>query len=321
MEKGKRVKNMGGYVATIGMFDGVHQGHQFVLQHVVQQAQERGLQSLCITFDHSPRQEQVLTPLDEKLRLIRQTGIGHIEVLAFTPELKSLTARQFMEQVLKEHLHVCVLLTGYDNRFGYNRKEGFDDYVRYGHELGIEVIALPPLPQHPSNTQHPSPITQVSSSVIRQLLTEGQVEEAAACMGHSYTITGHVTHGEHVGTGMGYPTANLVADDPSQLIPASGVYAVYVFPNTQRPSPDTQPSPNTQCPLPYKGMMNIGTRPTFGKHPQTLEVHLLHYHGDLYDQQLSVSFVSRLREERRFENAETLKEQIKQDAIKAEQVL
>ena len=312
---------MGGYVATIGMFDGVHQGHQFVLHHVVQQAQERGLQSLCITFDHSPRQEQVLTPLDEKLRLIRQTGIGHIEVLAFTPELKSLTARQFMEQVLKEHLHVCVLLTGYDNRFGYNRKEGFDDYVRYGHELGIEVIALPPLPQHPSNTQHPSPITQVSSSVIRQLLTEGQVEEAAACMGHSYTITGHVTHGEHMGTGMGYPTANLVADDPSQLIPASGVYAVYVFPNTQRPSPDTQPSPNTQCPLPYKGMMNIGTRPTFGKHPQTLEVHLLHYHGDLYDQQLSVSFVSRLREERRFENAETLKEQIKQDAIKAEQVL
>lgn len=289
-------------VATIGMFDGVHQGHQFVLQHVVQQARERGLQSLCITFDHSPRQEQVLTPLDEKLRLIRQTGIDHIQVLAFTPELKSLTAREFMEQVLKAQLHVSVLLTGYDNRFGHNRKEGFDDYVRYGHELGIEVVALPPL------TQHPSSITQVSSSAIRQLLTEGQVEEAAVCMGHHYTITGHVTHGEHVGTGMGYPTANLVADDPSQLIPASGVYAVYV-------------SPAPHHPLPYKGMMNIGTRPTFGEHPQTLEVHLLHYQGDLYDQQLSVSFVSRLREERRFDNTETLKEQIKQDAIKAEQVL
>ena len=302
-------------IVTVGMFDGVHQGHQFVLQHVVQQAQERGLQSLCITFDHSPRQEQVLTPLDEKLRLIRQTGIGHIEVLAFTPELKSLTARQFMEQVLKEQLHVRVLLTGYDNRFGYNREEGFDDYVRYGHELGIEVIALPSLPQHPSNTQHPSFITQVSSSVIRQLLTEGQVEEAAACMGHCYTITGYVTHGEHVGTGMGYPTANLVADDPSQLIPASGVYAVYVSPNIQNPTTITQHSSS------YKGMMNIGTRPTFGEHPQTLEVHLLHYQGDLYDQRLSVSFVSRLREERRFENAEILKEQIKQDAIQAEQVL
>lgn len=300
---------MGGYVATIGMFDGVHQGHQFVLQHVVQQARERGLQSLCITFDHSPRQEQVLTPLDEKLRLIRQTGIDHIKVLAFTPELKSLTARQFMEQVLKAQLHVSVLLTGYDNRFGHNREEGFNDYVRYGHELGIEVIALPPL------TQQSSPNTQVSSSVIRQLLTEGQVEEAAACMGHCYTITGYVTHGEHVGTGMGYPTANLVADDPSQLIPASGVYAVYVSPNIQHPTTITQ------HPLPYKGMMNIGTRPTFGEHPQTLEVHLLHYQGDLYDQRLSVSFVSRLREERRFENAEILKEQIKQDAIQAEQVL
>ena len=292
---------MKGFVATIGMFDGVHQGHQFVLRHVVQQAQERGLQSLCITFDHSPRQEQVLTPLDEKLRLIRQTGIDHIEVLAFTPELKSLTARQFMTQVLKEQLGVSLLLTGYDNRFGHNREEGFDDYVRYGRELGIEVRSLPPAPSEGEGEA-------VSSSLIRQLLTNGNVEEAAVCMGHRYTITGRVTHGEHVGTGMGYPTANLVPDDPCQLIPASGVYAVYVSPNTQHPSP-------------YKGMMNIGTRPTFGAHPQTLEVHLLHYQGDLYDQQLSVSFVSRLREERRFDNAETLKEQIRQDAIQVEKVL
>ena len=299
---------MKGFVATIGMFDGVHQGHQFVLRHVVQQAQERGMQSLCITFDHSPRQEQVLTPLDEKLRLIRQTGIDHIEVLAFTPELKSLTARQFMTQVLKEQLGVSLLLTGYDNRFGHNREEGFDDYVRYGQKLGIEVRSLPPAPSEGEGEA-------VSSSLIRQLLTNGNVEEAAVCMGHRYTITGRVTHGEHVGTGMGYPTANLVPDDPCQLIPASGVYAVYVSPNTQHPSP------NTQHPSPYKGMMNIGTRPTFGAHPQTLEVHLLHYQGDLYDQQLSVSFVSRLREERRFDNAETLKEQIRQDAIQVEKVL
>ena len=284
---------MEGYVATIGMFDGVHLGHQFVLRQVVEKAHTLGLQSLCITFDHSPRQEQVLTPLDEKLRLIRQTGIDHIETLAFTPELKSLTAKQFMTQVLKDQLSVSVLLTGYDNRFGHNREEGFDDYVRYGRELGIEVTALPPLTGWEN--------TQVSSSGIRQLLTDGHVEEAAECMGHRYTITGRVTHGEHVGTGMGYPTANLVPDDPCQLIPAPGVYAVLVSP--------------------YKGIMNIGTRPTFGEHPQTLEVHLLHYHGDLYDQQLNVSFVSRLREERRFDNAETLKEQIRQDALLAEKIL
>jgi riboflavin kinase/FMN adenylyltransferase len=305
---------MEGYVATIGMFDGVHLGHQFVLRHVVERAHTMGLQSLCITFDHSPHREQILTPLDEKLRLIRQTGIDRIETLAFTPELKALTAKQFMTQVLRNQLGVSVLLTGYDNRFGHNREEGFDDYVRYGQELGIDVESLPPLAQHPSpNTHHPSPITQhpspnICSSYIRQLLQAGNVSEATACLGRHFTITGRVVHGEHIGTSLGYPTANLLPDDPRQLIPAAGVYAVLV-------------SPNTHHPTPFKGMMNIGTRPTFGQHPQTLEVHLLHYQGDLYDQRLSVSFVSRIREERRFDNAETLKEQIKQDAIQAEQAI
>ena len=305
---------MEGYVATIGMFDGVHLGHQFVLRHVVERAHTMGLQSLCITFDHSPHREQILTPLDEKLRLIRQTGIDRIETLAFTPELKALTAKQFMTQVLRNQLGVSVLLTGYDNRFGHNREEGFDDYVRYGQELGIDVESLPPLAQHPSpNTHHPSPITQhpspnICSSYIRQLLQAGNVSEATACLGRHFTITGRVVHGEHIGTSLGYPTANLLPDDPRQLIPAAGVYAVLV-------------SPNTHHPTPFKGMMNIGTRPTFGQHPQTLEVHLLHYQGDLYDQLLSVSFVSRIREERRFDNVETLKEQIKQDAIQAEQAI
>lgn len=292
---------MEGYVATIGMFDGVHLGHQFVLRQVVEKAHMLGLQSLCITFDHSPHREEVLTPLDEKLRLIRQTGIDQIETLAFTPELKSLTAKQFMTQVLREQLGVSVLLTGYDNRFGHNREEGFDDYVRYGQELGIEVLALPPL------THHPSPITQVSSSYVRQLLKAGNVSEATACLGRHYTMTGHVVHGEHIGTSLGYPTANLLPDDPRQLIPAAGVYAVEVTPIAHHPSP-------------FKGMMNIGTRPTFGQHPQTLEVHLLHYQGDLYDQQLSVSFIGRIREERRFDDAEALRKQIQQDAEEIEKI-
>ena len=123
---------MQGYVATIGMFDGVHIGHQFVLQHVMDTAQERGLQSMAITFEHTLRSGQVLTPLDDKLQLLSQTGIDRTEVLAFTDELRQLTAREFMEQELKERLHVKVLLIGYDNRFGHNRTEGFDDYVRYG---------------------------------------------------------------------------------------------------------------------------------------------------------------------------------------------
>ena len=294
---------MDGFVATIGMFDGVHLGHQFVLRQVVDQAHKLGLQPLCITFDHSPRQEQVLTPLDEKVRLIRQMGIDHVEVLAFTEELKALTARQFMEQVLRDQMNVRVLLTGYDNRFGHNREEGFDDYVRYGQELGIEVVSLPPAP-----TKGREDV--VSSSYIRQLLSEGQVKEATQCLGHPYSISGHVAHGEHIGTELGFPTANLVPSSLQQLIPAPGAYAVRVTLLTPSPS---LPS--------LSGMMNIGTRPTFDGHMQTLEVHIFNFHEDLYGQPLSVEFVDKLREERRFDSMEALKEQLKQDAIQAEQML
>jgi riboflavin kinase/FMN adenylyltransferase len=284
------------------MFDGVHLGHQFVLQQTIDLARESGLQPLCITFDHSPRQEQVLTPLDEKVRLIRQMGIDRVEVLAFMAELKSLTARQFMEQVLRNQMNVRVLLTGYDNRFGRNREEGFDDYVRYGRELGIEVVSLPPAPSEGREGV-------VSSSYIRQLLLEGQVAEAAQCLGHPYSISGRVAHGEHIGTELGFPTANLVPSE-SQLIPAPGAYAVRVTFNTPHSSLHTQ-----------SGMMNIGTRPTFDGYEQTLEVHILHFHEDLYGQALSVEFVKRLREERRFDSMEALKEQLKQDAIQAEQAI
>ncbi|MDE5571221.1 MAG: riboflavin biosynthesis protein RibF [Prevotella sp.] len=279
---------MAGYVATIGMFDGVHQGHQFVLQHVIQTARERGLQPMVVTFDHSTRRDQLLTTLDEKLTLIRQTGIERIEVLPFTAELKQLTAHQFMQQVLKERLNVKVLLTGYDNRFGHNREEGFADYVRYGHELSIEVLQLPAE-------------GQISSSLIRQLLLKGQVAEAAKALGHPYKLKGRVEHGEHVGTRLGFPTANIMPDSAAQLIPAPGVYAV-------------------TCDA-LRGIMNIGTRPTFGPHSQTLEVHLLHYDGNLYGQQLSVAFIQRLRDEQRFDSVEALQRQLQHDALQAEALL
>lgn len=286
--------------ATIGMFDGVHRGHQFVIRQLQEQAQRHGLQPLVITFDRSPRQEQVLTPLAEKLRLIRETGIEHTEVLRFTLELKALSAREFMEQELGRRLGVRLLLTGYDNRFGRrppsstgaSHEEGFDDYVRYGRELGIEVMGLPAE-------------GNVSSSLIRELLTTGRVAEAADCLGHLYTVSGHVGHGQHIGTGLGYPTANLVPDDKCQLIPAAGVYAVTVG----------TPTGN------YHGMMNIGTRPTFEGQSTTLEVHILHHQEDLYGQPLSVTFVGRLREEHFFDSVEALKQQLRQDAIMTEQII
>ena len=289
-----------GYVATIGMFDGVHLGHQFVLHHVVETAREQGLQSMAITFDQTMHRDQVLTPLDAKRLLLSKTGIDRIEVLQFTDELRQMTAREFMQQVLKEQLNVKILLTGYDNRFGHNREEGFDDYVRYGQELGIEVKSLPPAPSKGRGRT-------ISSSFIRQLLTEGHVGKASEGLGYPYTILGRVEHGEHVGTQLGFPTSNLVPVDEKQLIPAAGAYAVKV---------------RMENSVEWKhGMMNIGMRPTFNGHKRTLEVHIFRLNEDLYGQQLLVSFVERLREEQRFENVETLINQLQQDAVLAEQIL
>ena len=274
------------------MFDGVHRGHQFVLQHVVDEARQRGLQSMAITFDKSG--PQTLTPLDQKRLLLTKTGIDRIEVLTFNDALKQMTAREFMQQELRDRLGVKVLLTGYDNRFGHNRTEGFDDYVRYGQELGIEVLQLPQE-------------GEISSSIIRQLVAEGAISKANQLLGNPYTILGSVEHGEHIGTKLGYPTANLVLVDDCQLIPATGVYAVKI---------------RMENSVEWKhGMMNIGMRPTFDGQSQTLEVNVFRLKENLYGQQLQVAFFERLRGEQRFDNIEALKAQLQQDAIEAERIL
>lgn len=277
---------MGGFVATIGMFDGVHRGHQFVLRHVVDEAQRRGLHSMAVTFDRQGA--PTLTPLADKLRLMAQCGIERTEVLTFDDALKQLTARQFMADVLQARYGVRVLMIGYDNRFGHNRAEGFDDYVRYGRELGMDVLQLPA-----EGT--------VCSSMIRQLLTNGDVAAVAEALGYAYTISGRVAHGEHVGTQMGFPTANLVPDCATQLLPAPGVYAVRVGN--------------------YGGMMNIGTRPTFDGHQQTLEVNIFDFDDDLYGREISVSFVQRLRDEKYFDSPEALIHQLQIDSQQAKHIL
>ena len=289
---------MEGYVATIGMFDGVHRGHQFVLQHVVDEARQRGLQSMAITFDKTG--PETLTPLAQKRILLMKTGIDRIEVLTFDDALKHMTAHQFMQQVLHDQYGVKVLLTGYDNRFGYNRLEGFDDYVRYGKELGIEVTSLPPAPSKRKGSC-------VSSSLIRELIADGNISKANELLGYPYTLLGSVEHGEHIGTKLGFPTANIVIEDQCQLVPATGAYAVKI---------------RMENSVEWKhGMMNIGTRPTFDGQRQTMEVNVFRLKENLYGQQLQVAVVERLRGEQRFDNIEALKEQLQQDAIEAERIL
>ena len=284
-------------IATIGFFDGVHLGHRFLLKQLSLAAQERQLRSIAITFDQHPRRvlqrdyiPELLTTLDEKLQLLAETGIDGGAVLPFNATMAQLSAHDFMQQVLQKQLQVKTLLMGYDNHFGRKNNECFDDYARYGQDLGIEV-----LPTQPYIYKG----IKISSSVIRSFLHEGEVALANECLGYPYTLTGKVGHGFQQGRTIGYPTANLIPASIEQLLPANGVYAVRVK------CPDSTTW--------HDGMMNIGYRPTFDGTAKSIEVNIFNYANDLYDKPLSVAFYERIRTEKKFRNAPELAKQLTKD--------
>lgn len=289
-------------VATIGFFDGVHRGHRFLISQVSHIARERSLATLLVTFTQHPRmvmqadyQPRLLSSFDEKCTLLSHTGIDTCVALSFTPGLAALSARDFMRKILHERLQVRVLVIGYDHRFGHNRAEGFDDYVRYATDLGMEVVRAEACQL---NGIH------VSSSVIRSFLEAGEVGLAARCLGYCYTLSGHVISGRQIGRTLGFPTANLQTDDPLKLLPADGVYAVRVLLGKDI----------------YKGMLNIGFRPTIDDDiHRTIEVHLLHFEGNLYGRSLHIRFVRRIRGERKFHSLEALALQLQLDAAACEE--
>ena len=238
---------------------------------------------------------------EEKMALLSQTGIDQVVVLRFDEAMAALSAHDFMFDILCKQLGVKVLLAGYDNHFGHrgsDSQEGFADYVKYGEEMGISVVQGAPFVADD---------VRVSSSKVRGFLHEGNVEQAAQCLGHPYELTGKVVSGEHIGTSMGYPTANLQPTDANKLIPAPGVYAVKV---RMEESLEVR-----------HGMMNIGCRPTFNGDHQTLETHIFHFSHDIYGKEMTVWFISRLREETRFSSQEALKVQLEADAHQAETIL
>ena len=291
-------------IATIGFFDGVHIGHCHLINMLKKVARERGVESCVITFDRHPRQvvqpewcPEMLTTLEEKTQLLKATGIDRCEVLHFDREMANQSAHDFMLHTLKEKLGVSILVTGYDNRFGHNRSEGFEDYVRYGKEIGIEVIKGEELTDGSNN---------VSSSSIRRMLKEGRIEDATRCLGREYQLTGTVVGGEHIGRTIGFPTANIRPDDSSKLIPANGVYAVDVW--SQAGDINRE-----------RAMLNIGTRPTFNGTATTIEVHIPHFAGNLYGSTLSIAFLRKIREERKFDSPEALVEQLNKDLNNIEQ--
>lgn len=284
-------------VATIGFFDGVHLGHQFLINRLAEMAKQENLESMVITFDCHPRQvlqsnyqPRMLSTLEEKLEKLEKTASDHIVVLHFDKALAQLTSKQFMKSILRERLNVHKLMMGYDNRFGHNRTETFDDYVLFGKEIGIEVC---------KNTAFSMGNFNVSSSVIRQFIETGNMEEATRCLGIPYSLSGKIVGGYQNGRKLGYPTANIDIRKTDKLLPAMGVYAVQVrIENNEKI---------------YGGMLNIGTRPTFNGSDLSVEVYIFDFSGNLYERTIEVFFMSRVRSERIFPTLEALAEQMQLD--------
>lgn len=299
-------------VATIGFFDGVHKGHQFLIHQVVEEAERIGGTSVCVTFANHPRSVveqmqdrqfsiQLLTTQEEKVKLLRQMGIQEVSLLEFTPEIAMMSAYDFMKQVLKQQMDVGVLVIGYDHRFGHNRSEGFDDYMRYGKEIGIQIVQ--------AKAYAENHIT-VSSSLIRETLLQGCVAESRKLLGYDYFIEGIVVDGFKVGRRIGYPTANIEVD-PDKLIPCDGVYAVKVDVGGERLEASGE----------IGGMLNIGWRPTFCGNKRTIEVNLFDFEGNIYSEHITIRFVDFLRPEQRFASPEALTQQLAIDEQKARAIL
>ena len=293
-----------GCVATVGFFDGVHRGHQYLIGQVKEIAKATGRESAVITFDRHPRQvlhsdyqPKLLSSLDVKELLLSRQNVDRVEVLHFDEALAGLSAHDFMRDVLRDEYRVECLVLGYDNRFGRrNGVECFDDYVAYGKELGMEVVRAKEWREN----------MKVSSSQVRRLLEKGDIDAANACLGYNYTIVGKVVEGHQNGRQMGFPTANIDTKDWGQLIPAAGVYAVRV----RRQRSMTL----------MRGMMNIGSRPTFDGDNQTLEVNIFDFRDDIYNEMLLVSFVKKIRDEHRFDSPDDLAHQLERDRMEIEQI-
>ena len=292
-----------GVMATIGFFDGVHLGHRFLIDEVKAAAAQRVLPSAVITFPTHPRsvlqqayQPRLLNSFADKLRLLATTGVDYCIVLDFTEALSQLSAEAFL-RILATQWRVKGLVIGYDHRFGHDRRDGFEQYVEYGQRWGIEILKAAAF-----DAGH----TAVSSSEIRRLVQEGKVERAAQLLTYAYHISGRIVSGYKVGRTLGFPTANIQPDDPMQLLPGIGVYAVWVEVAGQR----------------YKGMLYIGSRPTLDNGTQlSIEVHILHFSGDIYNDPIRVSFAHFVRGDEKFDSLEALKAQLMRDREVVDQLL
>ena len=271
-------------VVTTGFFDGVHLGHRHVIETVVSCARERGQEAVVVTFWPHPRTVlqqdardfRILTTLEEKKRMLLECGIDRVEVLPFTRSFASLTAREYLS-LLKDKYDASVIVMGFDNRIGCDRLSA----KQIQNVIVVDEIG--------DNT--------LSSTKIRKELKDGNIAQANAMLGYEYEMTGAVVAGNRLGRTIGFPTANMQLYEPVKLVPGNGVYCVEVEVLGAR----------------YRGMCNIGMRPTVGGVSRTIETHILDFDQDIYGLPITLRFERRIRDERKFNSLEELRKQLEQD--------
>ncbi len=290
-------------VVTSGTFDGVHYGHQKILGRLVESARNNGGESVLLTYWPHPRlvlyPEQelyLLTSIEEKTELLSERGIDHLIILPFTKEFAQLSSEEFIKDILVDKIGTKKLVIGYDHKFGRNRSGSFEELRKDGPIYGFEVEEIPK--QMIDNIA-------ISSTKIRRALMEGNVGIAKEYLGRPYCLHGIVIEGDRIGRTLDFPTANIEVTFKNKLIPAEGIYAVTVEVGKQR----------------YKGMLNIGYRPTFGGTQKRVEVHIIDFNKDIYGQSIGIHFYRKIRCEIRFENIGQLKDQLQSDKEKVLDVL
>ena len=283
-------------VVTSGTYDGVHKGHQKILQRMIEVAESEGGETVLISFWPHPRMVlnndpgflKLLNTMDEKQELLRNIGINHLILIPFTLEFAQTSSTDFIKNILVDAIGTKKLIIGYNHRFGKNREGSFDNLVKDSAKYGFEVEEIP---------KHEIDDLGISSTIIRRSLINGDIPTANRYLGHPFSINGLVIHGDKLGKTIGFPTANLQIEEAYKLIPGDGVYAVKVKVKGKE----------------YNGMLNIGNRPTVDGTNRKIEVHILGFDNDIYQEIISIAFVKKIRDEKKFESLDHLKDQLEKD--------
>ena len=291
-------------IVSQGTFDGVHLAHKKIIERLKQIASIKNGETVIITFEPHPRIVllpldhglQLLSTLNEKINLLEKAGVDHLIILPFTKEFSRLSSEQFIRNILVNKIKTNTLVIGYDHRFGKNREGSFEHLKNSASLYEFEVEEIP---------EQDIDDIAVSSTKIRQALLNNDIQTAQKYLGNSYSLEGNVIKGKQLGRTIGYPTANIEVENSYKLIPQDGVYAVWVWYNKAR----------------FCGMLNIGNNPTIKDKGRSIEVNIFNFEKEIYTENLKIEFVSKLRNEEKFDGLDALKNQLHLDKQNAQTIL